>query len=437
MRTAPLSRVVEVSEPRRRAELARRLTEARATTDALFRWVTPEALYERPFAERHRLVFYLGHLEAFDWNLLCRDGLGAASLDPAFERLFAFGIDPPPGQAPADSAGDWPAVERVSRWVATARESVDAALLSAPLTGWLENGWAVHLAIEHRLMHAETLCYLLQRLELHQKLRGPLPDVVPGSVDTRVIDVPAGTACLGLSRAAAPHLGWDNEYGGHRVHVPAFGIARLPVSNGDWLRFLEAGGYQHRALWSDDGWGWREREGIDHPAFWVRRDGRWWWRAMFGELPLPHAWPVYVSHHEASAYARWAGGRLPSEAQWHRAAEGSLPGNCDFARFDPTTSGTVPGAFSAHGVADLVGNGWEWTSTPFAPFAGFEPLPFYRGYSADFFGGRHFVLKGASARTDATFLRPSFRNWYQPHFQHVFAKFRLAFDDAGGRRWTS
>lgn len=436
MRTAPLSRVVEVSEAARRRELAQRLTKARATTDALFDLVTPEALYVRPFAERHRLVFYLGHLEAFDWNLLCRDALGAAPLHPAFEQLFAFGIDPPVGRAPSDTAEDWPAAEHILQWAARARESVDAALERGPFTGWLEDGWAAHLAIEHRLMHAETLCYLLQRLEPKQKRPGPLPDVVPGSVHHAVIDVPAGVASLGLVRGATPHLGWDNEYDAHRVQVPAFGVARLPVSNGDWLRFIAAGGYENRALWSDDGWAWRERDGIAHPAFWVQRDGAWRWRAMFGELPLPHAWPVYASHHEANAYARWAGGRLPSEAEWHRAAEGTLPGNSNLARFDPTTSGTSAAAFSAQGVADLMGNGWEWTSTPFAPFEDFEPLPFYHGYSADFFGGRHFVLKGASARTAATFLRPSFRNWYQPHFQHVFAKFRLAFDE-GAHPWTS
>ena len=118
---------------------------------------------------------------------------------------------------------------------------------------------------------------------------------------------------------------------------------------------------------------------------------------MFDEIPLPLNWPVYVSHAESSAYACWAGKLLPTEAQWHRAA---------------------------FGVTDLVGNGWEWTSTPFAPFAGFEAFPFYRGYSADFFDGKHYVMKGGSARTAACMLRRSFRNWFQPHYQYVYAGFR-------------
>ena len=162
---------------------------------------------------------------------------------------------------------------------------------------------------------------------------------------------------------------------------------------------------------------------------------------MFEELPLPLEWPVYVSHAEASAYARWAGKSLPTEAQWHRAAyatpEGdereypwanktldSSPGNFNFKSWDPTPVAAFPEGKSAFGVADLLGNGWEWTSTVFAPFPGFQRFPFYPGYSADFFDDKHYVLKGGSARTAACMMRRSFRNWFQPHYQYVYAGFR-------------
>ena len=162
---------------------------------------------------------------------------------------------------------------------------------------------------------------------------------------------------------------------------------------------------------------------------------------MFDEVPLPLDWPVYVSQAEASAYARRAGKALPTEAQWQRAAYGmpdgserSYPwgvdapgaklGNFDFHRWDPTPVGAFPAGQSAFGVADLLGNGWEWTSSLFEPFPGFEPFPFYRGYSADFFDRQHYVLKGGSARTAACMLRRSFRNWFQPHYQYVYAGFR-------------
>lgn len=162
---------------------------------------------------------------------------------------------------------------------------------------------------------------------------------------------------------------------------------------------------------------------------------------MFDEIPLPPDWPVYVSHAEASAYARWAGKSLPTEVQWQRAAYGSpgnqcrqypwgskppeaMRGNFNFENWDPVSVGAYPQSASAFGVEDMLGNGWEWTSTVFAPFAGFEPFPFYPGYSADFFDGKHFVMKGASTRTAACMLRPSFRNWFQPHYQYVYAGFR-------------
>jgi formylglycine-generating enzyme required for sulfatase activity len=162
---------------------------------------------------------------------------------------------------------------------------------------------------------------------------------------------------------------------------------------------------------------------------------------MFDEIPLRLNWPVYVSHAEASAYARWVGKQLPTEEQWHRAAyatpdgserfypwgryapDSSL-GNFNLAHWDPTPVNAHPLGQSAFGVQGLLGNGWEWTSTVFAPFPGFEPFSFYRGYSADFFDGKHFVMKGGSARTAACMLRPSFRNWFQSHYPYVYAGFR-------------
>jgi formylglycine-generating enzyme required for sulfatase activity len=162
---------------------------------------------------------------------------------------------------------------------------------------------------------------------------------------------------------------------------------------------------------------------------------------MFDAIALPLDWPVYVSHAEAMAYARWAGKALPTEDQWHRAAYGTADGtqreypwgseapnshrgNFDFNSWNPTPVNAFPAGQSAFGVGDMLGNGWEWTSTVFSPFPGFQPFPFYRGYSADFFDGKHFVIKGGSPRTAACMLRPTFRNWFQPNYQYVYAGFR-------------
>ena len=435
----------------RRDALISDLRSSRRETDALFQRLTPEALLARPIAERHRLVFYLGHLEAFDWNLIVRDCLRGPSRREDFERLFAFGIDPVHGDLPSDTARDWPSAASIREWIELARADVDEAVASAPFTAWLAGGWAARLAVEHRLMHAETLAYLLHRLPLGSLRARPVArygDVKPPP--EAWVEVPAGRATLGLSRAADPYGAWDNEYEEHSVDVPAFRIGAHKVTNAEWLRFVEAGGYRDDSLWSDDDRAWREREGIGHPEFWSHHDGRWWWRGMFGEVPLPPATPVYVSHAEARAYARWRGCSLPTEAQWHRAAyatrdgrerpfpwgtEAPSPGvhgNFGFAHDDPTPVGAHPAGRSALGVDEMLGNGWEWTRTPFAPFEGFAPLPFYKGYSANFFDGEHFVLKGASARTAGCFLRRSFRNWFQPHYQHVYATLRCVDDGSAG-----
>lgn len=206
--------------------------------------------------------------------------------------------------------------------------------------------------------------------------------------------------------------------------MPAFRVDKYKVSNGQFLRFLTEGGYDDRGLWPDADWAWKSEHGIKHPAFWLNRGGRWVYRSMFDELPLPLDWPVYVSHAEASAYARWAGKRLPTEAEWHRAAEGPAQQHADPQRdiWDPSPV-QVCGS-SEFGVEGLFANGWEWTSTSFAPLPGFRAFPFYPGYSSDFFDGQHFVLKGGSERTAACMLRGSFRNWFQPHYQYVYAGFR-------------
>jgi formylglycine-generating enzyme required for sulfatase activity len=162
---------------------------------------------------------------------------------------------------------------------------------------------------------------------------------------------------------------------------------------------------------------------------------------MFEELALPREWPVYVSHAEANAYARWAGKALPNEAEWQRAAYGTPEGrerdfpwgaeaasqhlgNFDFSRWDPVPVDAFSANRSVWGVVGQLGNGWEWTSTKFSPFTGFEAFPFYPGYSANFFDGKHYVAKGGSARTASALLRRSFRNWFQPHYQYVYAGFR-------------
>ena len=409
--------------------LLARVDRARVETDRLFDLVRPDSLYDRPIPERHRIVFYIGHLEAFDWNLLRPAASNLPPFDADLDRLFAFGIDPVDGGLPTDQPSDWPSLDQVRLYSARTREAVDAILDEGGVSEVLLN-----TAIEHRLMHAETLAYMLHQLPLEKKIPQPQVDVPErGQTVPEVVEIPEGSVTLGLSRNDAT-FGWDNEYDAHTVNVPAFTIDRYKVTNGQYLEFVRAGGYQDRSLWKAEDWNWKTAHNISHPVFWKRAGDVWHLRTMFDEIPLSASWPVYVSQGEASAYACWSGKRLPTEAEWQRAAEG-IPresklgpehGYFDFARWDPAPVNAFPRASSTFGVDGLLANGWEWTASPFEPFSGFKAFPFYEGYSANFFDGKHYVMKGGSTRTDRSMLRPSFRNWFQPHYQYVYAGFRCA-----------
>ncbi len=457
-----------VDRPAIGRKLIEELSDARRKSDALFDLVRSESLFERPIPERHRLVFYIGHLEAFDWNLLHERAFGLASFAPELDRLFAFGIDPVERGLPTDQPSDWPALDGIRHYVRDVRARLDGGLsanldLGAPARDGVPLETLLNVAIEHRLMHLETLAYMLHQLPPSRKIRPSNPPIqAPSQIPPQaarsqapsqalspapssMVQIPAGSVTLGLSRDSGV-FGWDNERERHAAHIPAFAIDRTMVTNGQFLEFLQAGGYGTRAFWSPDDWDWKQADGIAHPVFWKRVGDAWLYRTMFEETDLPLDWPVYVSLAEAKAYAHWAGKTLPTEEQWHRVAYGTpgdgqrrypwgdeapdpSRGNFDSHRWDPAPVNAYPKGRSAFEVAGLLGNGWEWTATVFAPFTGFKPSSFYPGYSADFFDGRHFVMKGGSARTAARLLRPTFRNWFQAHYQYAYAGFRCASTD--------
>jgi ergothioneine biosynthesis protein EgtB len=420
----------------------------RRRSAAIFASVRPEAYLDRPIALRNPICFYEGHLPAFGVNTLIRRGLGRAGVDSALEVLFERGIDPEDlAHVPGSTSNGWPSRPQILRYGEEADRLVTAAIagddVEAPDNPVLARGLALFTVLEHEPMHQETLGYMCHRLDYGRKVRPPdtPPPIVGGAAPCRsAVRVPPGRATLGDERGAIP-FGWDNEFPATLVEVPAFEIDVHDVSNGDYLEFVEAGGYRREDLWSPEDWHWIVEERVTHPLFWERENGRWLWRGMWERLPLPEAWPVYVSHAEASAYARWKGRRLPTEAEFHRAAYGTPEGrerrhpwgdeepdasrgNFDFERADPVPVGSRPAGASAWGVEDLVGNGWEWTSTVFSPFPGFEPMPSYPVYSTDFFDGKHYVMKGASPATAKELLRPSFRNWFRTNYPYVYATFR-------------
>jgi ergothioneine biosynthesis protein EgtB len=419
----------------------------RQRSSAIFDLLTDDAYYSQPISLRHPIVFYEGHLPAFSFNTLVKKGLGERGIDARLEQLFARGIDPAEdGAPPRDARADWPSRDAVREFAAEADRRVLAALEQATLDRarhpLLDRSEAVFAILEHEAMHQETLLYMWHRLPFSQKKppAGYAPRTTGGVPVQETVRVPAGVATVGVDRNQIP-FSWDNERPSHRERVEAFEIDRHDVTNDAFRAFVEAGGYTDPRWWTAADFAWIEREGVRHPLFWERHENNWYWRGMFALVPLPPSWPVYVSFAEAAAFARWRGARLPTEAEFQRAAYGTRHGAerqypwgdappspargvFDFQSWDPEPAGSHPDGRSDWGIDDLVGNGWEWTATPFAPFDGFQPIPSYPEYSADFFDGEHYVMKGASPATARELLRPTFRNWFRPHYPYVYATFR-------------
>jgi formylglycine-generating enzyme required for sulfatase activity len=426
---------VITAAPTDRAAFAAWYRRNRDRTRRLFDLIDPSAYYTRPIALRNPIAFYEGHLPAFSAIAFLERGLGRPAVDARLERLFARGIDPDSEESAVPRSGAatvWPSREEILAFAA----AVDGAFVEALETAPLEEPGAregLFTALEHEAMHQETLLYMWRRVgyELKRPAEAallasgdaPAPPPIGAAAPRRAsVRIPAGAATLGAARARVP-FGWDNEFDEHVVDVAAFDIDVHDVTNGEYLAFVQAGG--------------------PVPAFWTRHEDGWRWRGMFEEIPLPLDWPVYVSHEAAAGYAQWKGRRLPTEAEYHRAAFatpsggerlhpwGDEPadasrGNFDFASWEPVPVGSYPSGASAWGVQDLVGNGWEWTSTVFAPFDGFRPMPSYPEYSADFFDGEHYVMKGAAPATARELVRRSFRNWFRPNYPYVYAVFRTA-----------
>jgi iron(II)-dependent oxidoreductase len=399
-------------------------------TRALFTIPAAEAYYDRPIRLRNPLVFYEGHIPAFAVNTLIKLALKHDGIDADFEKLFERGIDPETEDAAPAPADLWPSRADVQAYGRDADELILRALCDGPIDDGAvpqrRNAEAALTVIEHEQMHQETLLYLFHEMPYEKKNAiAPLrrSGARRGDVVKDMVRIPAGQATLGGSGGA---FGWDNELPQMRVDVGEFSIDRHDVTNGDYLEFVEA-------------------TDANPPHFWTKQDGAWQWRGLFALQPLPLDAPVYVTHDEASAYAAWRGKRLPTEGEYHRAAFGTPSGeerpfpwgseqpngkygNFAFTHWDPVAIGSYPAGVSAWGVHDLIGNGWEWTSTIFDAFPGFEAMSSYPQYSADFFDGKHYVMKGASPATPPELIRRSFRNWFRPSYPYAYATFRCAHD---------
>jgi iron(II)-dependent oxidoreductase len=382
----------------------------------------------------------LCHAAWFHDHFVLRHGLGLAATDAEAALLF-------------DSA----AVGHERRW---RQEGLSRARVRSYLTGVrdrvldaLEKGEPsaglrdlVLLAVFHEDMHGEAFTYTRHALALpppRAAVPPPLSEAAAPAAQGDV-EIPGGTFRLGAEQGDG--FAFDNERCAHEVELAAFRIARLPVSQGEFAAFVDDGGYERAALWSPAGWRWRQALSVEHPLYW-RRDGQGGWlRRRFDEwLSVEAELPaVHVSWYEADAWCRWAGRRLPSEAEWEAAAAAEVEGGSlgdvkrvhpwgqatpdpERANLDARLLGCVPrGAHAAGdtpgGCRQLCGNVWEWTASTFEPYPGFAP-GVYAEYSEPWFGARK-VLRGGCWATRARMLRNTLRNFFTPDRRDIYAGFR-------------
>ncbi|WP_214417179.1 ergothioneine biosynthesis protein EgtB [Sphaerisporangium fuscum] len=385
------------------------------------------------------LVWDLAHVGNYEELWVLRELAGVTPLRPEIDELYDAFAHPrrerprlpllPPAEARAYIAGVRGRVLDV----------LDAADLAAPDPMALD-GYAFGLVLQHEHQHAETMLATLQLAGRPGLVGdGDLPPGRPG--DAGEVLVPAGPFRVGTG--ACPWA-YDNERPAHRVRLPAFWIDRFPVTNGAYLAFMEDGGYADPRWWSPAGWRWRAARKVRAPLFWAPDGGRWW-RLRFGRAePVPPDEPVqHVSWYEADAYARWAGRRLPTEAEWEKACgwdpdlgrarahpwgdaePGPGHANLGHRASRPAPVGAYPAGASAYGAEQMIGDVWEWTASWFEPYPGFRSFP-YREYSEVFFGHTYRVLRGGSWATHPVAIRTTFRNWDYPSRRQIFAGFRCA-----------
>jgi len=431
-----------------RHEISRLLAEARARTLLLVAGLCDEDLTRQHSPLMSPIVWDLGHIAHFEevWLLenLETGGAGKEGLrgiyDP-FEnpRSTRDGLALP---SPRE------ALDYMARVRGAVLDRLDRIELdgSSPL---LEQGFVFRMVLQHEYQHNETILQTLQ-LKRGEPYHPPRAvDLSDGaaeeaSPDPGMVRFPGGEVEVGTDDRGAAY---DNERPAHRLELEPFWIDVHPVTNGAYLAFMEDGGYRRRELWTEEGWAWLREEGAEAPAYWGREGDAWRVRTMDRTREVEPRHPVcHVCWHEASAFARWAGKRLPTELEWEAAASwdpeagakrtypwGEEPpeasrANLDHLAFGTAPVGTHPRGASAVGCQEMLGDVWEWTSSPFAGYPGFEAFP-YAEYSEVFFGDDHRVLRGGSWATRPGAIRNTFRNWDFPIRRQIFAGFRCARDD--------
>ena len=424
-----------------------------ARFERLFETFASDATFHiQPEPLRHPHIFYFGHTSTFYINKLNVAKLIDFRLNPEFESMFAIGVDEMSWDDLNATHYDWPPIDEVRAYRTRAKEVVREVIRTAPITlpiGWDDPLWAVLMGIEHERIHLETSSVLIRQTPLKYLKHTPFWPVCPNTGEApanSLLPVPGDQVILGKARDHNQY-GWDNEYGHHMADVAPFKAARFLVSNGEFMEFMEAGGYREAKWWNKEGQAWLAYKKAEHPVFWVKHPGRddnnveWRYRTLLTEIPMPWDWPVDVNWLEAKAFCNWKAAvtgkpiRLPTEDEWvcllnHSGIpdepywgeagdlENKAPGNINLEHW--ASSCPVDHFAFKDGFCDVVGNVWQWTETPIDAFPGFKVHPWYDDFSTPTFDHKHNLIKGGSWISTGNEANRHSRYAFRRHFfQHA------------------
>eukprot|EP00123_Amoebidium_parasiticum_P013818 comp22168_c0_seq1/m.32522 comp22168_c0_seq1/g.32522 ORF comp22168_c0_seq1/g.32522 comp22168_c0_seq1/m.32522 type:complete len:726 (-) comp22168_c0_seq1:709-2886(-) len=404
-----------------------------------------KSYYYQPERLRHPLIFYYGHTATFYINKLVLAKVLSANerINPRLESICAVGVDEMSWDDLNTAHYDWPEVSEVKQYRDKVREVVDRVIRTVPLQmpiGWDSPLWIIMMGIEHERIHLETSSVLIRQMHLEDVMVHPLwkrcTQTGPAP-ENELVQVPGGQVTLGKPFKHALY-GWDNEYGTHTNTVAPFKASKYLVSNGEYLKFVQGGGYMNQDYWSEEGWRWVSYKKAQAPVFWVARpDGGYDYRSMTEVMQMPWDWPVDVNYLEAKAFCEWMKKttgksiRLPTEDEYRHLRNlmteqadqhewAKAPGNINLEHFASSCPVNMFKQSDQPELYDIIGNVWQWTETPVHPFDGFKVHPIYDDFTTPTYDTKHNIIKGGAWVSTGNEATRDSRYAFRMHFcQHA------------------